>query len=67
LIISGFIGLVEFGSMTGSQFAAGKSYQAEEVSPCIVGIIKGASLEDLVLVFARPFVELPTVAAEFRL
>lgn len=46
--MSGFMGLVELGSMTGSQFAAGKSYQDAVTSPCIVGIMNGASLEDLV-------------------
>lgn len=48
LTMSGFIGLVEFGSMTGNQFAAGRSYQGAEASPCMDGMMKGASLDDLV-------------------
>jgi hypothetical protein len=64
LIISGFMGRVELGSMTGSQFAAGRSYHGEEASPCIVGMMNGASLADLVLMFVKPSVELPKGAAE---
>lgn len=44
--MDGFIGRVELGSMKGSQFAAGKSYQGVDGSPCIDGSIKGASRED---------------------
>lgn len=39
----GFIGLVEFGSMTGSQLAAGRSYHGVDGSPCMDGSTKGAS------------------------
>lgn len=39
----GFIGLVEFGSMTGSQLAAGRSYQGVDGSPCMDGSMKGGS------------------------
>lgn len=39
----GFIGLVELGSMTGSQLAAGRSYQGVDGSPCMEGSMKGAS------------------------
>lgn len=31
--------------MTGSQFAAGRSYQGVEASPCMEGSRKGASLD----------------------
>lgn len=46
LIMSGFIGLVEFGSMTGNQFAAGRSYHGADASPCMAGMMNGASFED---------------------
>lgn len=46
-IMSGFMGLVEFGIRWGSQVAAGRSYQAVEGSPCIEGIIQGASFVGL--------------------
>lgn len=39
----GFIGLVEFGSMTGSQLAAGRSYHGVDGSPCMDGSVNGAS------------------------
>lgn len=45
--MSGFIGLVELGSMTGSQFAAGRSYHDTATSPCMAGMINGASFADL--------------------
>ena len=42
--MSGFMGLVEFGSRTGIQLPAGKSYHGMEGSPCIAGMMKGAVL-----------------------
>lgn len=45
--MSGFIGLVEFGSRTGIQLPAGKSYHGMDGSPCIAGMMKGAALTDL--------------------
>lgn len=47
--MSGFIGLVEFGSMTGSQFPAGRSYHGVVRSPCIAGMRKGAFFDVLVV------------------
>lgn len=44
--MDGFIGRVELGSITGSQFAAGRSYQGVEASPCIEGSMKGASRDE---------------------
>lgn len=64
LIISGFIGLVELGSISGSQFAAGKSYQGEVASPCMVGMRKGASLDGLVLAFVVPLAALSVAGTE---
>lgn len=45
--MSGFMGLVEFGSRTGIQLPAGKSYHAMEGSPCMAGMIKGAAFTGL--------------------
>lgn len=39
----GFMGLVELGSMTESQLAAGRSYHGVDGSPCMDGSMKGAS------------------------
>lgn len=64
LIISGFMGLVELGSMSESQFAAGKSYHAEVASPCMVGMMNGASLDGLVLAFVEPLAALSAAGAE---
>lgn len=44
--MDGFIGRIELGSITGSQFAAGRSYQGVEASPCIEGSTKGASRDE---------------------
>lgn len=46
--MDGFIGRVEFGSMTGSQLAAGRSYQGTLASPCMAGITYGVSFESFV-------------------
>lgn len=46
LIMEGFIGLVEFGSMAGSQLAAGRSYHGVDASPCMDGSRNGASRAD---------------------
>lgn len=60
----GFIGRVEFGSMTGSQLAAGRSYHGVDGSPCMDGRIKGASraVEVVYDLFARtpPFDSQPS-------
>lgn len=45
--MEGFIGRVEFGSSTGSQLPAGKSYQGVEGSPCMAGSTQGAVLAAL--------------------
>lgn len=44
--MEGFIGRVELGSIAGSQFAAGRSYQGVDASPCIDGSMKGASRKE---------------------
>jgi hypothetical protein len=41
------MGRVEFGSRTGSQLPAGKSYHGKLGSPCMAGMMKGASLPAL--------------------
>lgn len=58
--MDGFIGRVELGSMTGSQFAAGRSYQGVDASPCIDGSMKGASrdVEDASVAFRAGFAPL---------
>lgn len=58
--MDGFIGRVELGSMTGSQFAAGRSYQGVDASPCIDGSMKGMSrnAEDTVVPFRAGFAPL---------
>lgn len=60
----GFIGLVEFGSMTGSQLAAGRSYHGVDGSPCMDGRTKGASRAEEVVcaLFAAssPFASRPS-------
>lgn len=60
----GFIGLVEFGSMTGSQLAAGRSYHGVDGSPCMDGSTKGASraVEVVCALFATcpPFASPPS-------
>lgn len=43
--MEGFMGRVELGSITGSQFAAGRSYHGVDTSPCMEGKIYGASRE----------------------
>lgn len=48
--MSGFIGLIELGSIEGNQLAAGKSYHDTVASPCMAGMINGASFENFVLV-----------------
>ena len=53
MIIDGFIGRVEFGSKTGSQFPAGKSYQGAVGSPCIAGITQGAVFAALAMALAE--------------
>jgi hypothetical protein len=53
LIIEGFIGRVEFGSRTGSQFAAGRSYHRVEGSPCVAGKTHGAVLAALATALAE--------------
>lgn len=45
--MSGFMGLVEFGSRTGIQLPAGKSYHGMDGSPCMAGMMKGASFAGL--------------------
>lgn len=57
----GFIGLVEFGSMTGSQLAAGRSYHGVDGSPCMDGRTKGA-VEVVCALFATssPFASRPS-------
>lgn len=45
--MSGFMGLVEFGSRTGIQLPAGKSYQGMDGSPCMAGMMKGAAFTGL--------------------
>jgi len=58
--MSGFIGFVEFGVRCGSQFAAGRSNQAMEGSPCSGGSTNGTSFG----VFPEPFpATAPWVAA----
>lgn len=49
LIMLGFIGLVELGSITGSQLAAGRSYHGVDASPCMDGSVKGASRAEAVV------------------
>lgn len=61
--MSGFIGLVELGSMTGSQFAAGKSYHDTDMSPCIAGMMNGASFEDFVAEAETSSVDAPPFVA----
>ena len=45
--MAGFIGRVEFGSKTGSQFPAGRSYHGVEGSPWTAGMSQGAVLAAL--------------------
>lgn len=60
----GFIGLVEFGSMAGSQLAAGRSYHGVDGSPCMDGSMKGASraveVVYALLATSPPFASLPS-------
>jgi hypothetical protein len=60
LIMEGFMGRDEFGSMAGSQFAAGRSCQGTLASPCMAGMMKGASLA------AFPFVIATAPVAPFE-
>lgn len=59
----GFIGLVEFGSITGSQLAAGRSYHGVDGSPCMDGSMKGAFVEVACALLATcsPFASRPSV------
>lgn len=50
--MAGFMGRVEFGSKTGSQFPAGRSYHGVDRSPCVCGITKGTALAALLIEFA---------------
>lgn len=53
LIMDGFMGRVEFGSRTGSQFPAGRSYQGVEGSPCMAGMTHGAVLAAFAMALAE--------------
>jgi hypothetical protein len=75
LINSGGMGSVEFGVRCGSHVAAGRSYHGIVASPCIAGIVNGASLaifgidgSVVVVVVASPFVAtlLPLLAIASR-
>ena len=42
--MAGLIGLVEFGTICGMRFPAGRSYHGVDGSPCEAGITYGADL-----------------------
>jgi hypothetical protein len=59
LIMPGLIGLVEFGTMCGMRFPAGRSYQGVEGSPCVAGITYGV---DFIAFVAAPRASSPAVS-----
>lgn len=51
--MEGFIGRVEFGSRTGSQFPAGRSYHGAVGSPCTAGMTQGVVFAALAMALAE--------------
>lgn len=54
LIISGLIGLVEFGTICGIRLPAGKSNHGVVESPCMAGITNGADFDNFVEDWSTP-------------
>lgn len=46
--MSGLMGLMEFGTICGIRFPAGKSYHGVDGSPCMAGITYGADFAILI-------------------